>query len=760
MLHGGPAGGRVERTILSSAFKLAVAVAVTAIVLVLSDLAGASANAQSTNREIPRTVLAIYDGRFEAEPDETRVHLMLEMPLNFLGYKVTYWDLRDGLPDPRPGDDIAALLTWFEEPILDGPNFFSWALQFCEKRRLIILGHPGNDENWATRALTADLLGRLGLAYSGESVDLSYGKHVLSADVSVVGFERPVGLPLRPFPLVVKSRPDVAPHLVLSSDSDRNEAQDEGSAVVATSPRGGFASSNYTYFYEPNTNRRVWILNPFEFLNRALGQIRFPVPDVTTVSGRRIYISHIDGDGWNNLSEMQIGDEKTLSAEVVLNRLIAPFPDLPVTVGLIGGDADPKMGGVPASAGVARELFALRQVEVASHTYTHPFTWSFFENYSRDAELKLMAGAQMTDSAVAEGFLASVFAGGAESRVAGSNDLPRAYLMQPFNLKQEIVGSLDFASLHAPAGKKAEAILWSGDAEPFEKALKAAREAGVVNINGGDTRYDSDFPSVSYVPPIARQIGSERQIYALSSNENNYTENWTDHFYGFSRLAETIKNTEAPRRLKGVDIYYHMYSGERVASLKAVEGHLNWARAADITPITTSQYAKIAEGFFTTRIEAIGQDRWLIADRGDLQTLRLPGAAGFHVNFAQSAGIVGYTEANGDLYVALDGAARSAVLTVAEGPTPLGRPYLVESRWEFTNIAVSGCETRGQIRGFGPGALTLGGASPGRYRLRVYRSNNLVWEEDAHVKEDGVLRAVVHADGREPLDLEVTCDAG
>ncbi len=33
-----------------------------------------------------------------------------------------------------------------------------------------------------------------------------------------------------------------------------------------------------------------------------LGDEMRPVPDVTTHSGRRMYYSHIDGDGWRNVT--------------------------------------------------------------------------------------------------------------------------------------------------------------------------------------------------------------------------------------------------------------------------------------------------------------------------------------------------------------------------------------------------------------------------------------------------------------------------
>ena len=58
-----------------------------------------------------------------------------------------------------------------------------------------------------------------------------------------------------------------------------------------------------------------------------------PKPDTTTLAGRRIYYSHIDGDGWRNVS---LADEyaghQVISARVILEEAIRPFPDLPVTV--------------------------------------------------------------------------------------------------------------------------------------------------------------------------------------------------------------------------------------------------------------------------------------------------------------------------------------------------------------------------------------------------------------------------------------------
>jgi len=105
-------------------------------------------------------------------------------------------------------------------------------------------------------------------------------------------------------------------------------------------------------------------LDPFGFFQNAFVDRPAPIPDVTTLSGRRIYFSHIDGDGWNNVSQIEsYRDRRQISAQVVLDKLIAPYPDLPVTVGVIGANVDERYGQVEASRRVAEALFALPQVE-------------------------------------------------------------------------------------------------------------------------------------------------------------------------------------------------------------------------------------------------------------------------------------------------------------------------------------------------------------------------------------------------------------
>ena len=102
----------------------------------------------------------------------------------------------------------------------------------------------------------------------------------------------------------------------------------------------------------------------------------------------------------------------------------------------------------------------------------------------------------------------------------------------------------------APAGKRVEVFLWTGDALPDAGTIGLTREAGVVNVNGGDTQIRKAHPTLTAVYPQARPTADGMQVYAPIMNENVYTNDWTGPFDGFRHVIETFEMTERPRRLK------------------------------------------------------------------------------------------------------------------------------------------------------------------------------------------------------------------
>lgn len=726
--------------------RLAPVVAASLAMLMVGGPA-ASLEIDFTSRAVKRTVIALYDARSEAALHETRLHRFAEMPLNHLGYRLAYHDINAPLPDPDGLEGTAAVVTWFLEPMRAAEAVAEWLDRVTAAgTRLVALGEIVPEAPEAVRPVIASVMARIGLASEGTYVERTLGATVEQLDTAMLGFERPVDKVLPPFPLIEALPGRVEAHLVIRVPGRGSSRR---AAVVVTSSGGGYAAQSFTTFYEPATDRVVWVLNPFQFFRKALGDQVFPIPDVTTLVGRRVYFSHIDGDGWNNLTEVEgYRGAGALSVEVIAAEAIERYPDLPVTVGLISCDVLPGFGAKPAGQRAARRLFALPQVEVASHTHTHPYNWSFFERYDRQAELDAVERVNRPARPWRERLKASLaaFAGrpapadGFDRYVAGSDDLPRTYLRQPFALDDEVASALALAESYAPAGKKAKLYQWSGDTTPFEAALRATREAGVANINGGDSRLDASYPSVAYVPPISRSVGRERQIYAGNSNENTYTNDWTGPYHGLLQLQATLDNTERPRRLKPFNLYYHMYSGEKPAALAAVRHFLDLARNSAVVPITTSHYARMASDFFGVEMRQTGLRAWEIERRGLVQTVRFDDADHLALDAAASSGVLGATRNGSALFVSLDAAVerpRVALMPrgATDGATGSDRFQLVDSRWLVEGVEHTPCGLGARIEGFGPGDMVWR-VPPGRqFGVEVSRDGATI--ERLAVASDG-----------------------
>jgi hypothetical protein len=737
------------------------------IALVVAPAASAQRIGQEFAAEsVRREIMAFYDSREEARPDLTRIHRFAEMPLNYFGLVLTYWDINAGWPSVERAASARGMITWFRRA--QPSAFYAWAQQVVARgTRMVVIGNSGLPSLTTPLADVNKLFREIGFGLSGAGVDLTHGTRILQRD-ALIGYERPLDPVLPPFPIVGTFGHDVSSHLVLEH---RTGDLTLASSVVLTSNGGGYAANGYFVYEEPVTGRTKWIVDPFAFFRKAFGVESAPIPDVTTLSGRRMWFSHIDGDGWNNVTGVEAyRDKQTIAATVVLRELIAPYPDLPVAVGVIGADVDERYATPEAARQAARELFALPQVEVATHTYTHPYQWSFFENYDRRLEERLI-GPDETEWRSVLGdrvrkLARSLFPGlvrktsdVAEGKFV-EEDPPRAYSQFPFDLDQEVRGAITIAEEHAPEGKRGTLYLWSGGADPFEAAIARTRRLGLRNLNGGDSRYDADYPSISYLSAISRLAGAERQIYAANANDFIYTTDGGGRDHGFLHLEATIKSTENPRRLKPINVYYHMYAGEKTAQLEAVRHHLDAARQALVTPVAASHYAAIADAFFDTQISSLGELSWLVQNRGALQTVRFDDVADLTVDFARSVGVIGQRRKGNSLYVALDEARADVIVALGRDTPSAGTqvPFLIDGRWTFRDLRRRDCGFNVIARGYGTGQMNWGGLRPGSYQITAFDDKDQSWEEVADVGDDGVLALTVDADAlNNPVTIEVDC---
>ena len=526
-----------------------------------------------------------------------------------------------------------------------------------------------------------------------------------------------------------------------------------------------------------------WYVNPFLFLADVFDAAGEPKPDVTTLNGKRIFYSHIDGDGWNNISEIEKYKRKrSLSAEVVMNEVLKEYSDIPVSVSVIAGEMDVSCYGRKESADIARQIFALPNVEPASHTYSHPLEWEYFEDNDVAKEIPLL-GMYPEKTAAKRGLYSTIMGKGspedgwAEYFAAHPEDLakktvkadfdsefydtPRSFACEPYSVEREIIDAAKIVDGLAPAGKKMRLVQWSGDTSPYEEVLRTTREAGYLNINGGDSRYDFEYPSYTSVSPIGIAVGQEHQIYSSNSNENTYTHLWTDRFFGFRYLKATAENTERPKRVQPFNIYFHMYSGQKQASLMALKENFDFARTQDIIPLMAADFVAVANGFYSTHIVKLGENRWRITDRGALGTVRFDHATNLAVDMDASLGVLGYRYFQGSLYVSLNPDAQMSDV-VLKPVTTIGyyekssNPYLIDSRWLIKQLTIVKKSLKFTASGYGRGVMHWHMPSNGNYHVKVLHKSKIILSKSVHTDNDGLLKIDLENGYNQPFNIEIS----
>ena len=304
--------------------------------------------------------------------------------------------------------------------------------------------------------------------------------------------------------------------------------------------------------------------------------------------------------------------------------------------------------------------------------------------------------------------------------------------------------------------------MWSGDTEAFETAIKATRDAGVRNMNGGDARFDAEYPSVFYVPPISRTVGSQRQIYAANSNENTYTNYWHGPFWGQLMLSETLKNTDMPRRLKPFNLYYHMYSGEKPSSLAAIKSFVKQASMSKVVPVKASEYAAIADDFFGVEIQQVDATSWTVTHRESLQTVRFDDAETIDLDDRKSSGVLGANRHAGSLYIALDPGVEPAIIALRPRDTPgpvfdNGSARLVESRWQLRDYHHEACGFSVAANGYGAGEMLWQTVPGQKFDVQVLRNGSILYDGAARSDATGNLELPLPVNAQEAVQLKVTC---
>ncbi len=613
---------------------------------------------------MPRKVLLLYDGQPSAiGVTFESAHRFLAMPLNYLGYTVTYQEVGQALPDYPLAGRYAGVVAMFAADVVNArvaPLLKSAIDQGIKVALFGSLGLPRGEVLKATLGLAT------GASAGEKSGEAARQPSRLSIDVQdpLIGFEaQPLPDRRRFFALAA-----VGGRSLLRLRSDGGVSMD----AAALMPWGGYVLAPYSLMSLPANKGERWVVRPIEFLRAALAMPVMPVPDITTENGRRLMMVHIDGDGFASRAEMP---GTPFAGEVLLREVLEKYR-VPTTVSVIQGElaADglyPKDS--PALEDIARRIFRLPQVEIASHSYSHPFRW-------HQVEMENSIDAAETYNLSIPGYR--------------------------FNIKTEIDGSLKYIdSRLAPAGKRAAVFLWTGDSNPGEDSVEQVYAAGVLSMNGGETLITRAAPSLTLVSPVGIRKGDYYQIYAPNQNENVYTNLWTGPFYGYERVIETFELTDRPWRLKPIDIYYHSYSATKRASLAALHRVYQWALDQRVMNIYASEYIAKALDFMRMTVARTLEGTWVVRGAGQLRTMRMAAAAGYP-DLAAGSGVAGYAVHNDQRYLHLAAAeARFAIV-----PAVSGVPYLADAnaRLEHATLSASGLSL--EFNAHLPLAFSLGNA--------------------------------------------------
>jgi hypothetical protein len=676
-------------------------------VLLIVSATGSATSAQSDTAvpgPVARQILALYDGSIEMTAAETRIHRWAELPLNHLGFVLTYRDIRSPLPVDAEAAKFAGIMTWFSRATPATKVYLGWANEAAKKgARFVVLGEIGG-EFWTDDLNRINaLLGGIGLRHQGRFIDITFDAAIVQKPIP---FEAKLDPVLPPFPMIASTSDDL--HVLLELTAP---ARDGGgrSILVATSPRGGYAAPGFEMTYEPRLDRVRWLLDPFAFFGRAFGVAEGPRPDPTTLSGRRVFFSQIDGTGISPSAEEA---DPTIPLQLYLEKIATPYPDIPTSFSVLPEELNPRPRGNAQMHRLVREFWAMPQIEP-----------SIFLPSCRGDRRKGGCAAKTVEHLIRK----------IDARIEPGREGPP---------RMEGEGRIQLA-------------LWADPAAPSEEAVVALRRLGYASVVAKESRFDPEFPSIAYVAPFARPVGTTREAY-VGGDDRSAMEGM-DPIRAAAAMRTMLAKTEVPRRLAPYSLYYRTGSLSDPDMLKTIADWLDLIRAMPVAPIRTTDYAAMVQDFSKVRVSRVDAETWAVDDLGAIHTVRFDEAGGRHVDFERSKGVLGETRDGGSLYVSLDADRASVVVALEREGRASESLGLQSSRWVVAGLVRGQCGWTFSASGFGPGEFVWSGVRKGFYDLVATRDGERLWEGAASSEGDGALAFTVPVLASQRLAIDVRC---
>ena len=409
-------------------------------------------------------------------------------------------------------------------------------------------------------------------------------------------------------------------------------------------------------------------VEPFRFLEATLWRDQAgPVADTTTLAGRAIFLSTVQGRGFCEPSWLP---GAPLCAEV-LQQELSQRTLLPTTVALAEADVRAWSAASQPTEGtryeaIARALFSLPQVEPAANSFSRPANWH------------------------------------AEHLLPGSlrDVLPDSRR----GLEREIVGSLDYIQRRlTPPGKKTAFFLWPEGAEPSHAALALLSHLKVPHLAGS---WQSGWHVGAAALSSNRQAIVPRTVEGTTRRGHNpltaeaTAQSWLDQH----------RPGPQNRRLSPIHLAYAIGDLKDPANVEALRRIWDWCETQPLHPMTASTYARFIDDAALVRVYPQSANRWLAITSGRACTLRLPARLGLP-DLARCIGVTGWSQQGDQLYLHLSGHQRNSIV-LSPDATPAPHVHLVEADRAVDFHHLGPDSARFRLSGRDEAVVILGGLTP------------------------------------------------
>lgn len=520
--------------------------------------------------KINRDILVLYDSSKTSDIIYSQAHRLVQMPLEYWGYKTDIKDIKE-----INSIDIENYYATIFVTENNKTEKTSDLIQFIknhirQNKKMLFLGNiPLPKDNYFFENLNINIYKNK--SNPGQSINLVKTKYE--------PFEAPFSYYYSDYILEPKN----AEPVILFENSQKQKHYQ-----AAITEWGGYAIDEA--WINKTNNYELFTLNPFIFFKKALKLKDIPVLDPTTENGRRILITHIDGDGFNSIYEQDI----RFYASEILKKEILDLYKIPHSISIIRGDIDRQdldKGKQERYYQIAKNIFDLDYVEMANHSYSHPFKWIDIKDINEEEHITQIYNISIPD--------------------------------YKFNLNEEIINTkMWLEKKFGNNNKKNEIFFWTGDCIAPYSALKILNENKMLNINGGYTAITKDAPYISLIAPLGIKRTNYYQIFSAQQNENIYTNLWTGPFWGYKKAKETFELTDHPLRLKPINIYYHFYSASKNESLKALKYIYDYSINQKTNPQFASEYVKKVLDFYDYEVYNY-KNEWIIISDSNSKTIRI-----------------------------------------------------------------------------------------------------------------------------------------